>query len=159
METSITKTRQVVVNAAFLRDIKDDNRDLKILMDRIHLLTHALPMAINHWPELIRLFADLRDQLAMHFSLEEAYGYFEDAIITAPRLSVTSECLRGQHSPLFKQICELADCALEVSADQEEQISKFLRRFVQFRSEFQQHEEAELKLILDAMDDDLGVGD
>jgi len=100
VENSNTRTRQVVVNAAFLKDIKDDSRDLKVLMDRIQLVSYPLPTAINHWPELIRLFGDLRDQLAMHFSLEEAYGYFDDAIVTAPQLSVTAECLRSQHSPM-----------------------------------------------------------
>ena len=159
MENSNTQTRQVVVNAAFLKDIKDDNRDLKVLMDRIHPLIQQLPTAINHWPELIPLFADLRDQLAMHFSLEEAYGYFEDAIVTAPRLSVTAECLRSQHAALFQQVCELADHALEVSADADVQIKKFLDKFTRFQSAFEKHEEAELKLILDAMDDDIGVGD
>jgi len=159
VENSNTKTRQVAVNAAFLKDIKDDNRDLKVLMDRIQMLSRPLPTATNHWPELIRLYADLRDQLAMHFSLEEAYGYFDDAIITAPQLSVTAECLRGQHSSLFQQICDLAERAIEVSSEVDEQIEKFLRQFDHFRSLFQKHEEAELKLILDAMDDDIGVGD
>jgi hypothetical protein len=159
MGNSKTTVRQLTVNAAFLKDIKDDNRDLKILMDKIQPLSSPLPTAVNHWPELIRLFADLRDQLAMHFSLEEAYGYFEDAITTAPQLSVTAECLRSQHSRLFQQICDLADRALEVSADSEVQIDSFLNRFDQFQAEFQKHEEAELKLILDAMDDDIGVGD
>ena len=159
MGNSKTTVRQLTVNAAFLKDIKDDNRDLKALMDKIQPLTTPLPTAVNHWPELIRLFAELRDQLAMHFSLEEAYGYFDDAIITAPQLSVIAECLRSQHSPLFQQICDLADRALEVSADAEEQIEKFLNGFDQFQAEFQKHEEAELKLILDAMDDDIGVGD
>jgi hypothetical protein len=72
---------------------------------------------------------------------------------------VTAECLKGQHSVLFQQICELADRALEVSAESEEQIEKFLNQFDQFQAEFRKHEEAELKLILDAMDDDIGVGD
>ena len=159
MGNSKTIVRQLTVNAAFLKDIKDDNRDLKVLIDKIQPLRTPLPTASNHWPELIRLFADLRDQLAMHFSLEEAYGYFDEAIVTAPQLNVTAECLKGQHSVLFQQICELADRALEVSADSEEQIEKFLNRFDQFQAEFQKHEEAELKLILDAMDDDIGVGD
>jgi len=159
VEDSKTRTRQVVVNAAFLKDIKDDGRDLKVLMDRIQLVSHPLPTATNHWPELIRLFADLRDQLAMHFSLEEAYGYFDDAIVTAPQLSVTAECLRSQHSSMFQQICDLAESSLEVSCETDEQIESFLQRFEHFRATFQKHEEAELKLILDAMDDDIGVGD
>ncbi len=60
---------------------------------------------------------------------------------------------------LFERIRDLADAALEVSADSEEQVSRFLRDFDRFRQSFEEHEEAELKLILDALDDDIGVGD
>jgi iron-sulfur cluster repair protein YtfE (RIC family) len=159
MATSDTTTRRMTVNAAFLRDIKDDNRDLKILMDRICLLAQHPQTATNHWPELIELFSDLCDQLALHFSLEEAYGYFDDAVVSAPQLSETAESLRGQHPKLFVRIRELADKALEVSADRAEHISRFLQRFEQFRLDFEKHEEDELKLILDALDNDIGVGD
>ncbi len=159
MATPDTKTRRLTINAAFLKDIKDDNRDLKILMDRILPLAQHQQTATNHWPEMIRLFADLRDQLALHFSLEEAYGYFDDAIVSAPQLSASAESLRGQHALLFERIRDLADAALEVSADSEEQVSRFLADFDCFRKTFEEHEEAELKLILDALDDDIGVGD
>lgn len=159
MTTTDTKTRRLAVNAAFLKDIKDDNRDLKILMDRISPLAQHPQIATNHWPELIELFADLRDQLALHFSLEEAYGYFDDAIVTAPQLSVTAERLRAQHSELFEQIRELADKALEVSTEAGEQVVRFLERHDSFRRALETHEEEELKLILDSLDDDIGVGD
>ncbi len=159
METTDIKTRRVTVNAAFLKDIKDDNRDLKILMDRIRLLAGHQQTAVNHWPELIELFSDLCDQLAIHFALEEAYGYFDDAVGSAPQLSIVAEELRGQHPPMFERIRELADKALEVPADREEHVTRFLNQFQRFLSDFEKHEEDELKLILDALDDDLGVGD
>jgi hypothetical protein len=117
MATTDTKTRRLSVNAAFLKDIKDDNRDLKILLDRIGPLAEHQQTATNHWAELIGLFSDLCDQLALHFSLEEAFGYFDDAIMTAPQLSVSAELLRGQHSHMFVQIRGLADRALEISPE------------------------------------------
>ena len=156
---SEVQTRGLSVNAAFLKDIKDDNHDLKVILDKIGPLSGHLQTATNHWLELIALVADLRDQLALHFSLEEAYGYFDDAVGSAPQLSVTAECLRSQHPKLFAKIRDLADRCLEVSADSSEQIERFLSDFASFREAFQSHEEDELKLILDAMDDDLGVGD
>ena len=159
MATTDTKTRRLTINAAFLKDIKDDNRDLKLLLDSILPLAQHQQTATNHWPELIRLFADLRDQLALHFSLEEAYGYFDDAVGSAPQLSASAEFLRSQHSLLFERIRDLADEALEISADSEEKVSRLLREFDRFRQSFEEHEEAELKLILDALDDDIGVGD
>ncbi len=159
MSTSRTSTRSLTINAAFLKDIKDDNRDLKSLLDRITPLTEHWQIATNHWVELMELFAELRDQLALHFTLEEAYGYFEEAIGTAPQLSVTAELLRSDHAKLFERIRDLADSALEVSPESSEQITRFLDRYGKFMESLGQHEEAELKLILDALDDGLGVGD
>lgn len=159
MSNPNSQTRRLTVNAAFLKDIKDDNRDLKELLDKIFPLAEYPQTAINHWQELINLFADLRDQLALHFSLEEAYGYFDDAVMTAPRLSNTAECLRGQHSNLFEKIRGLADEATEVRIDSSEQVTRFLAEFNRFRGAFEKHEEDELKLILDALEDDIGVGD
>lgn len=159
MSNANSQTRRLSVNAAFLKDIKDDNRDLKILLDKIFPLAEYPQTASNHWQELIGLLADLCDQLALHFALEEAYGYFDDAIVTAPQLSHTAECLRGQHSPLFVKIRGLADKATEIRVDSGEQVSRFLAEFNRFREEFEKHEEDELKLILDALEDDIGVGD
>lgn len=159
MSTSRTSTRRLTINAAFLKDIKDDNRDLKTLLDRITPLTQHGQIATNHWVELVELFAELRDQLALHFALEEAYGYFEDAIVTAPHLSVTAELLRSEHAKLFEQVRDLADAALEVSPESTEQMTRLLSRFRQFIASLEKHEESELKLILDALDDGLGEGD
>ncbi len=159
MGTTRTSTRRLSVNAAFLKDIKDDNRDLKVLLDRIKPLAEHRQTAINHWVELIELFAGLRDQLALHFSLEEAFGYFDDAIVTAPQLSVTAECLRGQHAMLFEKIRDLADTAIELPPDRAESVSRCLEEFDRFRVALEKHEESELKLILDSLDDDIGVGD
>ena len=169
MSSNPDTSRRLTVNAAFLKDIKEDNRDLKILMDRICTLTQPLEAAANHWPELIRLFDDLRDQLALHFGLEEAYGYFDEAIGTDAELSIMANSLRSQHGVLFEEVRHLAEAAAdactgdapiegmtpEVTTAQE----KILRRFAAFLVQFNDHEEAELKLILDALEEDLGVGD
>jgi iron-sulfur cluster repair protein YtfE (RIC family) len=159
MSHDSSRRRGLSVNAAFLKDIKDDSRDLKHLMDRILPLAKHPQTASNHWRELSGLFADLRDQLALHFALEEAYGYFDDALISAPRLSVMAEALRGQHSRLFERIRGLADKSCEVSADSPEKVARLLNDFQHFREELEHHEEEELKLILDALENDLGVGD
>jgi iron-sulfur cluster repair protein YtfE (RIC family) len=150
---------RLMINAAFLQEIKEDNRHLKSLWDRlIPLLAHP-ETAQNHWSELIAGLAELRDQLAMHFSLEEAYGYFDDAIDAAPQLSVQAEALKSEHPKLFAQVRDLADRILETDAEQTEHVGKLLRRFDAFRRDFEQHEEAEVKLILESFEDDLGVGD
>ncbi|TWU18478.1 hemerythrin domain-containing protein [Allorhodopirellula heiligendammensis] len=169
MSRNSDPSRRLTVNAAFLKDIKDDNRDLKILIDRMRLLTQSREAAANHWPELLTLFSDLRDQLALHFGLEEAYGYFDEAIGTEAELSITADTLRSQHAVLFEEARHLAEAAAdahtgdtpiegttpEVTTAQE----RILHRFDEFLVQFHDHEEAELKLILDALDEDIGVGD
>jgi len=162
-------TRRLTVNAAFLKDIKDDNRDLKILMDRLRLLTNPREAAVNHWQELIGLFGDLRDQLALHFGLEEAYGYFDMAIETDAEMSFAAETLRSQHADLFESARRIAEVAADAKTGEEPiegatpevttSQEKVLDRFERFLHDFNQHEEAELKLILDSLDDGIGVGD
>ncbi|KAA5540014.1 hemerythrin domain-containing protein [Roseiconus nitratireducens] len=152
-------TGRLTVNAAFLKEIKDDNRHLKELWDRlIPMLSHG-ETAKNHWSELIDGLACLRDQLALHFSLEEAYGYFEEAIDAAPHLSLKAEALRGEHADLFSQVRDLADAIVDVDSERMEKLEKFLARFDRFRRGFERHEEEELRLILQSFDDDIGVGD
>ncbi|MCA9141115.1 MAG: hypothetical protein KDB00_30300, partial [Planctomycetales bacterium] len=104
-DRSATRTAgRLAINAAFLQEIKEDNRQLKTLWDRLLPMLSHHQTAKNHWPELIADFSDLRDQLAIHFSLEEAYGYFDDAVDIAPHLSLTAESLKGQHTELFAQV-------------------------------------------------------
>lgn len=152
-------SRSLSVNAAFLKDIKDDNRELKSLLDRLTPMTSHPEIASNHWAEISQLLSDLRDQLAFHFSLEEAYGYFDEAVEAEPQLSMTAGALRSEHTGLFETACGLADEVSDVQRPEPEPINKFLIKLRKFRTQFEQHEEAELQLILDAMSDDLGVGD
>lgn len=173
MNAQPSSTRRLTVNAAFLKDIKDDNRDLKILVDRLRCLTQPRETASNHWDELVRLIADLRDQLAMHFGLEEAFGYFDAAIDADPELSCQAEVLKLQHAGLFEAARHLAESVADVSKivpavgeviegktpEVTPAQEKILDRLQRLLLDFHQHEEAELKLILDALDDDLGVGD
>ena len=85
------------INAAFLREIKDDHRELRRLLDEtVNLLSRA-SRARMPTQRIMSLLESLRDQFALHFSLEEAFGYFEDAISVAPRLSTRADRLRGEH--------------------------------------------------------------
>lgn len=157
--SSPVRVKRLGVNAAFLKDIKDDNRELKSLIDRLYPMLDHPQVATNHWTEVLTLLADLRDQLAVHFSLEEAFGYFEDAIETAPQFSQLAGQLRGDHARLFEWSRELAERAFEVPVESIEKVDRFVKHFQRFRSAFEQHETAEIELILKAMDEDLGVGD
>ena len=104
-------TRTVTVNAAFLQEIKDDDQELWSLLKRLEicLLSESPPRMSRR--QLYAGLAHLRDQLAMNFALEEAYGYFEDAIEVAPWLSAKAERLRGEHDTFYREVCNMADQA------------------------------------------------
>ncbi len=144
------------VNAAFFREIKEDHKQLQCLLNRIRQMVEV-PLALpNHWKEFIKLLADLRDQLAFHFALEEAYGYFEDAVERAPRFHATAGRLRDQHADIYLLAQQIADNASTLPDTQAEQLAN---QFIAFDTALKSHESAELRLILDAMQQDVGGGD
>jgi hypothetical protein len=144
------------VNAAFFREIKEDHKHLQCLLEKIRQMVAVPPALPNHWKEFVTLLADLRDQLAFHFALEEAYGYFEDAIERAPRFHEVAGRLRNEHSDLYLSAERLADLAAAMTPSEAEQMVTLCQ---DFDTALKAHEAAELRLILDAIQQDVGVGD
>ena len=110
---------------------------------------------------MAELLGRLRDQLATHFALEEFFGYFNDAVNVAPRLSVQADILRSQHVALFSEICDLVDDA-ESLLYQESRIigvDDVAQRYQLFNKHLRSHETCENELILNALNDDMGGGD
>ena len=105
------QSRRLTINAAFLQEIKEVNAALwELLAEAREACSHA-STAKTGQRHLAGLFGRLRDQLAMHFALEEAFGYFEDPVAVAPHLSQRANDLRGQHGRLYVLIRDLADHA------------------------------------------------
>lgn len=158
---TLISTTTVTVNAAFLQEIKEDNRELRQLLEQLRRV-FTLPKPPMRPRQIVALFGQLRDQLAMHFALEEAYGYFEDAVSVAPRLSREANELRNQHGEMFLHICDITEQAErslyghEVRAGALRQIG---RKYACWYERFQQHESRETNLVLEAFNDDIGVGD
>jgi hypothetical protein len=150
----------LTVNAAFLKEIKDDNRRVHELLDEAGGVIAAAPLE-NSSRRLVECLTELRDQLALHFSLEEAYGYFEDALDVAPRLSERAAELRSQHSEMFVAVCRAVEDAEQwlYHEAKGDVLPRVAQQFENFRREFREHEEREAELILDAWSSDVGVGD
>lgn len=147
------------INAAFFQEIKEDHLHLNELLDQLgHLVDEpeALP---NHRKKFSGLLAELRDQLAFHFTLEEAYGYFEDALDGSPWLHSEAGELRNQHAQLYVQISGLAERALDLPVDSTAEVKELAADYASFRAALRNHETSEMKLILDAMNRDFGDGD
>ncbi len=156
-----TATGTLTVNAAFLMEIKEDNRELHELLQRAATL-FSRPDRVHAPPrQLAELVQGLRDRLAMHFSLEEAFGYFEDAVSVAPRLTRQANELRAEHGGLFVEACDLVEDAERLQYGETPPIAvrRLAERFNAFYRRFQDHDARENEMILQALDDDIGVGD
>jgi hypothetical protein len=153
--------RTVSINPAFLQEIKDDHHELRQLLHHTGAMLNRPSWMPAELDELYELFEKLRDQLAMHFALEEAYGYFEDAVTVAPHLCRRAERLRGQHDELYSELCGLADRVETLVYDKppESALDDVAANFRRFCERLQQHELDERAMILAALDDDLGAGD
>lgn len=155
-----TTTATLTVNAAFLEEIKEVHQELWQLLDDLrHRVTR--PIAPQLCRSLIDRFELLRDQLALHFALEEAYGYFEDPVQVAPRLSEQAEGLRSQHQDLYADFCDLLEQAEQMFYHQRHtELTLWIGdRFLAFDRRLREHERAERDLIFEAYDCDLGCGD
>lgn len=154
-------TRTITVNAAFLQEIKQDNVQLRRLLADANSLLEPTPADPTTIRRLASLLAELRDQLAMHFSLEEAFGYFEDPLSVAPHLSQQAESLRRQHKDFYKEICHLAAIAEQVASGSSKSrgFELVVCEFREFYGRLQDHEAKENDLIVQAYNVDIGVGD
>ena len=111
---SLASTATLTVNAAFLQEIKEVNQDLWRLLADIRRMC-ARPESIRaDRSSFLTMLDDLRDQIGLHFALEEAYGYFEDPVHVAPQLCERAFELRAEHNELYLQISRLSDDALEL---------------------------------------------
>ena len=158
--TVLTQTATVTVNAAFLQEIKEVNQELWMLQaDLRHRFQR--PVAPGHCRFLVDKLCLLRDQLALHFSLEEAYGYFDDPVDVAPQLSRAADRLRGEHKGLYLDLCELVERAERMFYDEQHAaLALWLGpEFQEFDERLRSHEERENELIVEAYDADIGVGD
>ena len=156
-----TVTRTLGLNAAFLQEIKEDNSHLRELLDAT---ADALsgPLLVRARPQVLaELLGRLRDQLAMHFSLEEFFGYFEDAVDAAPHLSANADVLRAQHETLFVALCSIVDDAEKLVYGEMSKgtLRRISSRFGKFYEDLRQHEASENELVMQALYEDIGVGD
>jgi hypothetical protein len=155
------RTAAVTVNAAFLQEIKEVNEELWKLLDKLRDACRSVPDVRANRAHVAEDLAQLRDQLAMHFALEEAYGYFEDPLIVAPRLSDKAAPLRDEHPLLYATVSELVEYveAEQYAGRLGEAAGTLVKRFQEFDSRIRRHELRENELIMDAYSSDIGVGD
>lgn len=149
MVATSTIQKTLVVNPAFLQEIKDSNPDL---WDTVHRLRQTCEC--NEEPavtsrQLAKLLDSLRDHLALQFSLEESYGYLE---VIEPNDSDGCELAtrtQSQHCSLYLQLSELAEQAEELQYRGVEplQLKQLVQAAQSFDSRLRLHEQTENELI------------
>ena len=149
---SLSRKRCLAVNAAFLQEIKDDNRFLdELLLATRDALTHSNPWSVNV-RALLELLRRLQNHLASHFSLEETFGYCDDAIDAPVEWSAEADAYRSQHASLYLDVCDMVE-VVEGLLDHES-ISSFERSMQRLSSSFmvfyrriKQHDAGEKELV------------
>ena len=113
-----TLTKTLVVNPAFLQEIKDSNPDFWNLVCQLRDVSQIVDEPSQTLRQLTRLLDDLRDQLALQFSLEESYGYIEvPEHVIGHSSRVTTELAnqtQSQHSILYLRLSDLAEQSEEL---------------------------------------------
>jgi len=150
----------LTLSPAFLQEIKEDDHQLRQLLDRLRQALQIRDWGESQLRQLAKVTAQLRDRLAFHFTLEESYGYFEDPVSVAPRLCEAAEDLRSEHGRLYSHIAQVADDAdgCHHAADEMAcgELRASCRKFVRC---FEEHEARENELISRAFNEDIGECD
>ena len=160
---SVVAVDGLAVNAAFLAEIKADNQQLRKLRTAATMAIRSLSPRTNGFFRSAQLLQRLLDQLAMHFALEEAFGYFEDAVEVQPHLAERAECLLKDHAALYLQLGRIVETGQDLAYRQVRRTDRIIRRhcraYEAFDSELTDHERGERELIMESIQQDIGVGD
>ncbi len=151
----------IVLNAAFLQEIKEDDVLLRQLLDQARQRFENRRWLNHSLRDTWRMLEALRDQLATHFTLEEACGYLETSLEEVPELSEQAARLKNEHGPLFQQICDLCEKVAQ-GVDRRrgpDWLTPLVDEFWCFWNHLRRHEQQEQALIFQAFQQDTGVGD
>ncbi|MEM8679994.1 MAG: hemerythrin domain-containing protein [Planctomycetota bacterium] len=157
MASTLSKT--LAINAAFLQEIKEDHHELRERLAEVRAVAQETHPSIDR---LTPALVALRDRVSLHFALEEAYGYCEAELAeSAPWLTERAMELKSEHIGLFLQLGDQVDFAesLQYHECPRYKIRVLCQDALDFCDQLMTHERQETELILQALDDDLGVGD
>lgn len=148
----------ITINVAFLQEIKQENVQLRQLIDSV---AAALYMYPKLQPQAVmELFYRVREELETYFTLEEFLGYFNQAKISNPPVSTCASKLMSEHEQLFLQFNDVIELVEQiVYHETEATMDEVEDQFNRFRSELALHEQCEMELMMRLCNEDIGVGD
>jgi hypothetical protein len=152
-----TSTRTLVVNPAFLQEIKDSNPDLWAATAQLAEIIgdanwNDQPSRLLH--RLTRLLDDLRDQLALQFSLEESYGYIEVPWASSRVSAEMASRAQAQHRTLYLSLSDLAEQAeeLQYRGVEPHRLHALIDDCRSYHADLREHESLEMELIRRSLD-------
>lgn len=153
--------QRLAVNAAFMWEIKSVNEDLWLVIELLQALCRRPHLISQRGKRLVGLLEQLLDLVAMQFTLEEAYGYFDDPEHVEPAFSTRAVGLRDEHVVLYESLMALVDRAQEFffEGDSSAMTYRLPVSINAFVEQFQAHDRRECELTMIAANVDLGVGD
>lgn len=151
--------KRLTLNAAFFREIKEDHQQLQKLLCELGQLIENRVLLANHPRLFLELLDKLVDQLGLHFTLEEAYGYFEHSLEEKPEFHDQAVRLRDQHSGLYTSLQQIAEMTGNEVNKNPPQLDELADQFAEFLKSLNSHESAEHNLIMEALNRDVGGGD
>ncbi|QDT05293.1 hypothetical protein K227x_36930 [Rubripirellula lacrimiformis] len=139
----------LAVNSAFLQEIKDSNPDLWAAADQLRVVLGSGDDATAKLRRTTRLLDQIRDGLALQFSLEESYGYLTVGQPKCERESELATIAQSQHAPLYLSLCDLVERAeeLQYRGVQPLQMNELVGQIYDFDRQWQAHEQIEADLI------------
>ncbi len=142
-------TNTLVVNPAFLQEIKDSNPDLWHTVHQLRQVCDCDDAPAKLSRQLTRLLDNLRDQLALQFSLEESYGYMAVPQNSSSTLGELASRAQSQHGMLYMRLSELAEQAeeLQYRGVEPSQLHLLVERTCDFDAQLREHERLENELI------------
>lgn len=146
---ALSGTSSTMINAAFLQEVKDSNVELwHALHDLRHLIEKPGESHVAA-RQLVSLLSQLRDLLALEFSLEEAYGFITNCRGVERTTAEESETARQQHRELYLRIQELCELAEESQyrGTAQRELAQLLKMAAEFDECLQAHENLEAELI------------
>ena len=108
--SSVTTT---MVNAAFLQEVKDSNLQFWQNLHDFKRLLNQSAEVLELSAKLVRLLSELRDSMALEFSLEETYGYIEGSSARSAVSASKAGQAKRQHRELYLQLLEISEIAEE----------------------------------------------
>lgn len=148
----------ITINIAFLREIKDEHVSVPRQTETI---TEKLNRGASPH-EALDLLSDYRDVLQTYFTLEQNYGYFQNAATTHPAISRRVAELQKEHEPLIRDLLEIIELTQQIvyhESGPELTLGEIASLFECFARRFEIHEQQEMDLMLRLCNEEIGVGD